>query len=163
MSNPDTLFLLVKEDIHFDRLLNQAHQVVEDQAGKLWTDTAEHDPGMTILEGICYGASDLAYRHTLPLQDLLTPALSEPQKGIFPREFGPHRALTCGPITADDYRKALLDLHSNDWPVENAGHGGDFLFRNVQLVREPEAERYAYWYDSEKREYSFVESDKAKN
>ncbi|MCK8564878.1 hypothetical protein LNQ45_09010 [Yersinia ruckeri] len=162
MSNPDTLFLLVKEDIHFDRLLNQAHQVVEDQAGKLWTDTAEHDPGMTILEGICYGASDLAYRHTLPLQDLLTPALSEPQKGIFPREFGPHRALTCGPITADDYRKALLDLHSNDWPVENAGHEGDFLFRNVQLVREPEAERYAYWYDSEKREYSFVETDKAK-
>ncbi|AKA38447.1 hypothetical protein [Yersinia ruckeri] len=161
MSNPDTLFLLVKEDIHFDRLLNQAHQVVEDQAGKLWTDTAEHDPGMTILEGICYGASDLAYRHTLPLQDLLTPALSEPQKGIFPREFGPHRALTCGPITADDYRKALLDLHSNDWPVENAGNNGDFLFRNVQLVREPEAKRYTYWYDSEKREYSFVGTSNA--
>ncbi|MFW5400584.1 hypothetical protein V2A85_12850 [Yersinia sp. 1252 StPb PI] len=162
MSNPDTLFLLVKEDIHFDKLLNQAHQVVEQQTGKLWTDTAEHDPGVTILEGVCYGASDLAYRHTLPLQDLLTPAVSEQQEGVFPREFGPHRALTCGPITADDYRKALLDLHSNDWPVENAGHEGDFLFRNVQLVREPEYERYTYWYDSTKREYSFVETDNAK-
>ncbi|AJW28922.1 hypothetical protein Z042_25920 [Chania multitudinisentens RB-25] len=161
MSNPDTLFHLVKEDIHFDTLLNQAHQVVENQSGKLWTDTAEHDPGVTMLEGFSYGASDLAYRHTLPLQDLLTPAVSEQREGVFPREFGPHRALTCGPITADDYRKALLDLHSNDWPVENASDDGDFLFRNVQWVREPENERYTYWYDAEKREYSFIGTDDA--
>ncbi|MDQ9128528.1 hypothetical protein RDT67_19100 [Serratia fonticola] len=161
MSNPDTLFLLVKEDIHFDTLLSQAHQMVEEHSGKLWTDTAEHDPGVTILEGVSYGASDLAYRHTLPLQDLLTPAPSEQQEGVFPTEFGPHRALTCGPITANDYRKALLDLHSNDWPVENAGEGGDFLFRNVQLVREPEDHRYTYWYDAEKREYSFTNTGEA--
>ncbi|MBC8954027.1 hypothetical protein [Xenorhabdus sp. PB62.4] len=167
MSNQDALFHSVKDDIHFDTLLEQAHQVVEQQAGKLWSDTAEHDPGITFLEGLSYGVSDLAYRHTLPLTDLLTPAPNEQgqQDGIFPAEFGPHNTLTCGPITTDDYRKALLDLHSSDWKgkkSESEQDKGDFLFRNVQLVREPETQRYAYWYDATKREYSFVERKEAK-
>ncbi|OTA18514.1 hypothetical protein Xvie_00342 [Xenorhabdus vietnamensis] len=167
MNNQDALFHSVKDDIHFDTLLEQAHQVAEQQAGKLWSDTAEHDPGITFLEGLSYGVSDLSYRHTLPLTDLLTPAPDEQeqQDGIFPAEFGPHNTLTCGPITTDDYRKALLDLHSSDWTgtkSESEQDKGDFLFRNVQLVREPETQRYAYWYDATKREYSFVESEGAK-
>ncbi|CDL86123.1 hypothetical protein [Xenorhabdus cabanillasii] len=163
MNNQGALFHSVKDDIHFDTLLEQAHQVVEQQAGKRWSDTAEHDPGMTFLEGLSYSVSDLAYRHTLPLTDLLTPAPNEQKQpdGIFPAEFGPHNMLTCGPITTDDYRKALLDLHSSDWTRAEQDKG-DFLFRNVQLVREPETQRYTYWYDATKREYSFVSREGAK-
>ncbi|MDE9465878.1 hypothetical protein [Xenorhabdus bovienii] len=162
MSNQDALFHRVKDDIHFDTLLEQAHQVVEQQAGKLWSDTAEHDPGITLLEGLSYGVSDLAYRHTLPLTDLLTPAPDEQKGGIFPAEFGPHNTLTCGPVTIDDYRKALLDLHSSDWPEKDSLRDEeDFLFRNVQLVREPTENRYTYWYDATKREYSFVKREGA--
>ncbi|WP_340621745.1 hypothetical protein [Xenorhabdus siamensis] len=162
MSDKDVLFHKVKDAIHFDTLLEQAHQVVEQQAGKLWSDTEEHDPGITFLEGLSYGVSDLSYRHTLPLTDLLTPLLNEQkqQDGIFPAEFGPHNTLTCGPITTDDYRKALLDLHSCGWTKSE--QEGDFLFRNVQLVREPTTQRYTYWYDASKREYSFVERKEAK-
>ncbi|MDX7999516.1 hypothetical protein FE394_09945 [Xenorhabdus sp. Reich] len=167
MNNQEALFHKVKDDIHFDTLLEQAHQVVEQQAGKQWSDTTEHDPGITFLEGLSYGVSDLAYRHTLPLTDLLTPAPNEQeqQDGIFPAEFGPHNTLTCGPITTDDYRKALLDLHSSDWTGETSASEqdkGDFLFRNVQLVREPEKQGYTYWYDATKREYSFVSREGAK-
>ncbi|PHM45300.1 hypothetical protein Xmau_00950 [Xenorhabdus mauleonii] len=167
MSNQDVLFHKVKDDIHFDTLLEQAHQVVEQQAGKLWSDTAEHDPGITFLEAFSYGVSDLSYRHTLPLTDLLTPAPDKQQQqdGIFPAEFGPHNTLTCGPITTADYRKALLDLHSSDWTKGKSKaeqDKGDFLFRNVQLVREPETQRYTYWYDAAKREYSFASSQDAK-
>ncbi|MBD2779150.1 hypothetical protein [Xenorhabdus szentirmaii] len=167
MSNQDVLFRKVKDNIHFDTLLKQAHQVVELQAGKLWSDTAEHDPGITLLEGFSYGVSDLSYRHTLPLTDLLTPAPDKQQQqdGIFPVEFGPHNTLTCGPVTTTDYRKALLDLHSSDWTKGKSKpeqDKGDFLFRNVQLVREPEAQRYTYWYDAAKREYSFASSQDAK-
>ncbi|MCT8343444.1 hypothetical protein LG003_11420 [Photorhabdus kleinii] len=168
MNNQDALFHKVKDDIHFDTLLEQAHQVVGQQAGKLWSDTAEHDPGITFLEGLSYGVSDLAYRHTLPLADLLTPAPDNQnqQDGIFPAEFGPHNTLTCGPITTDDYRKALLDLHSSDCDKKTIDcekkttlqDKEDFLFRNVQLVREPETQRYTYWYDATTREYSFVSS-----
>ncbi|MBD2811142.1 hypothetical protein ID853_09670 [Xenorhabdus sp. Vera] len=165
MNNQDALFHKVKDNIHFDTLLEQAHQVVGQQAGKLWSDTAEHDPGITFLEGLSYGVSDLAYRHTLPLADLLTPVPEKQDKhgGIFPADFGPHKTLTCGPITTDDYRKALLDLHSSDCERKTTLQDKeDFLFRNIQLVREPETQRYTYWYDATKREYSFVNSEGAK-
>ncbi|MCW7549158.1 hypothetical protein OO184_14755 [Photorhabdus sp. APURE] len=155
MNNQDALFPIVKDDIAFDTLLTQAKTVIEQQSGQLWSNTAENDPGITLLEACCYGASDLAYRHSLPLRDLLTPEKQEqtPDDGIFPQEFGPQQMLTCGPITADDYRRALLDLHSSD--NNNADY---FFFNDVQLVREPASERYEYWYNKEKREYSFIKT-----
>ncbi|MCC8459177.1 hypothetical protein [Photorhabdus aegyptia] len=158
MRNQDALFPIVKDDITFDTLLTQAKTVIEQQSGQCWSNTDEHDPGITLLEACCYGASDLAYRHSLPLTDLLTPRKEEQtsREGIFPKEFGPQQILTCGPITAEDYRRALLDLHSSD--TANEKKESYFFFSDVQLIREPESERYKYWYNKEKREYSFTES-----
>ncbi|WP_387691200.1 hypothetical protein [Photorhabdus sp. RM71S] len=156
MNNQDALFPIVKDDITFDTLLSQAKAVIEQQAGQCWSNTSESDPGITLLEACCYGASDLAYRHSLPLRDLLTPKKEEqpPSDGIFPQEFGPQQMLTCGPITAEDYRRALLDLHSSDAVSEKST--SYFFFNDVQLIREPENQRYEYWYNKEKREYSFT-------
>ncbi|WP_118985806.1 hypothetical protein [Photorhabdus sp. CRCIA-P01] len=158
MDNQDALFPIIKDDIAFETLLTQAKTVVEQQSGQRWSNTAENDPGITLLEAGCYGASDLAYRHSLPLRDLLTPEKQEqtPDDGIFPQEFGPQQMLTCGPITAEDYRRTLLDLHSSD--NINDKSTGYFFFNDVQLVREPENERYQYWYNKQKREYSFIQT-----
>ncbi|NRN30512.1 hypothetical protein [Photorhabdus heterorhabditis] len=155
MNHQDALFPIVKDDITFDTLLTQAKTVIEQQSGHGWSNTSENDPGITLLEACCYGASDLAYRHTLPLKDLLTPKPEDqtPGDGIFPQEFGPQQTLTCGPITAEDYRRALLDLHSSD--TVNETNKGYFFFNDVQLIREPKNERYQYWYDKKKREYTF--------
>ncbi|NHB91841.1 hypothetical protein [Photorhabdus cinerea] len=154
MNNRDMLFPIIKDDIAFDTLLTQAKTVIEQQSGQYWNDMGENDPGITLLEACCYGTSDLAYRHSLPLKDLLTPKQEEraPDDGIFPKEFGPQKILTCGPINEEDYRRALLDLHSND---ESDGY---FFFNDIQLIREPENQRYTYWYDKKKREYSFTQS-----
>ncbi|KWI32621.1 hypothetical protein WM04_13480 [Burkholderia ubonensis] len=153
MSATDALFPLVRDEIEFDSLLGQATQTLKTYAGNCWTDTAEHDPGITLMEAFGYGVADLAYRQTRPLTDLLTPPPEQQVEGegLFPAEFGPHQALTCGPITEADYRRALLDLHSS------GTDDGYFFFRNVRLVREPEAERYRYWYDPQFREYRFTE------
>ncbi len=141
--------------IHFDNLLAQALQAVENYAGERWTDTAEHDPGITLLQALCYATSDVAYRHTLPLVDLLTPESEADQDGIFPAAFGPHQALTCGPITEDDYRRAILDLHSSDESDVTRDGEGNFFFRNVQLRRESENEQSSYFYNLESREFVF--------
>ncbi|WP_445374403.1 hypothetical protein ACSLVK_20330 [Photorhabdus tasmaniensis] len=158
MNNQDALFPIVKDDITFDALLTQAKTVIEQQSGQGWSNTSENDPGITLLEACCYGASDLAYRHSLPLKDLLTPKKEDQTSGdgIFPKEFGPQQILTCGPITAEDYRRALLDLHSSD--TVNETSEGYFFFNDVQLIREPDNQRYEYWYNKEKREYSFKNS-----
>ncbi|KVQ00508.1 hypothetical protein WJ95_28410 [Burkholderia ubonensis] len=153
MAATDALFPLVRDEIEFDSLLAQATQTLTAYAGLCWTDIAEHDPGITLMEALGYGVADLAYRQTRPLTDLLTPPPEQQVEGggLFPAEFGPHQALTCGPISEADYRRALLDLHSG-----GAGDGY-FFFSNVRLVREPEAERYQYWYNPRFREYSFTE------
>ncbi|MBS9423157.1 hypothetical protein [Photorhabdus caribbeanensis] len=158
MNNQNALFPIVKDDITFDALLTQAKIVIEQQSGQYWSNTNISDPGITLLEACCYNASDLAYRHTLPLKDLLTPKKEEqtPGDGIFPKEFGPQQTLTCSPITAEDYRRVLLDLHSSD--TVNETKEGYFFFNDVQLIREPESGRYEYWYNKQKREYSFRNS-----
>jgi hypothetical protein len=143
----------VREEIHFDTLWRQAQAALEAYSGQIWTDTAEHDPGVTLLQALTYGVSDLAYRHTLPLQDLLTPAVQEQDAdGLFPSRFGPQQALTVSPITEDDYRRALLDLVDAD---------GNFLFRNAQLSREQEQDRYTYYFSPATREFLFNQTDDA--
>lgn len=149
MSNPRKLLPVVKEYILFDGLYARAKQAIATYGGKVWTDTGEHDPGVTLMEGFCYSISDLAYRNTLPLTDLLTVPTADKTDGdgIFPANFGPQMALTSGPITAEDYRRALLDLTDST--------GRYYLFRNVQLVQQLPGD-YQYYYDTYSREWSFV-------
>ncbi|AZC38223.1 hypothetical protein [Pseudomonas chlororaphis] len=154
MSDNNMLPAKAEDLIHFDSLLEQGMEAIEQYSGQVWTDKGEQDPGVTLLQDLSYGVSDLAYRHTLPLVDLLTPTDTPSGGGVFPAQFGPHRVLTCGPVTVDDYRRALLDLHSSD-----AGETpGGFYFRNVQLTRESAEEQYQYWYDPDpdKREFTFA-------
>jgi len=40
-------------------------------ASRIWTDYNVHDPGITTLELLCYVLTDLSYRASLPIQDLL--------------------------------------------------------------------------------------------
>lgn len=155
MSTTNKLFPVVRDEIDFETLLAQAVQVLKTNSGQYWTDMAEHDPGITLLDAQGYGVADLAYRQTRPLTDLLTPENPPDGEGVFPVEFGPQQALTCGPVSDDDYRRALLDLRSSDTEE------GYFLFLNAQLIREPENERYTYWYNTENREYSFTQPSTA--
>lgn len=142
------------QSIHFDALWSQAQETLTTQSGAIWTDTAEHDPGVTLLQALTYGVSDLGYRHTLPLVDLLTPAPEQQgQDGLFPASFGPHQALTVSPITEDDYRRALLDLSDGD------AESPKLLFRNARLLREAPAEQYRYYFDTKQREYHFTAMD----
>ncbi len=87
--------------------LGLAH--VQDIAGRIWTDYNVHDPGVTTLELLCYALTDLSYRASLPMQDLLASAANnaaEMQKQFF----GAARILPNRPLTLLDYRKLLIDL-----------------------------------------------------
>ncbi|KWN65849.1 hypothetical protein [Burkholderia ubonensis] len=159
----------LRDRIHFETLLTQALDEVRRYAGQTWTDLAEHDPGITLLQALSFVTSDLAYRHTLPLEDLLTPSDAAREgegreEGIFPAEFGPQWALTCGPITADDYRRAILDLRVREPETEyEAGmqaYASPFYFRNVRLERAPEHHApYRYWYNVDHRTLLFDKPD----
>lgn len=84
---------------------------IEQMSSAAWTDYNEHDPGITILEQLCYALTDLAYRTGWDIKDLLTPAVPSGD----PAQPYPHQAfftareiLTVDPVTPDDYRRLLI-------------------------------------------------------
>jgi|GEM_PF-7046179 len=82
---------------------------VEQYAHDTWTDYNEHDPGITLLELLCYAITDLSARTALPVADVLRSAL--PSDAALVAAFTTaNTALTTHPITVMDYRRLLLDV-----------------------------------------------------
>jgi hypothetical protein len=88
------------------RLLELGLETIRRLAGGVWTDHNAHDPGITTLEVLCYALTDLTYRASFPIEDLVATAAPG---GAAP--FATARELLpASPLTARDYRKLLTDL-----------------------------------------------------
>ncbi len=90
---------------------------LERMAGTLWTDFNAHDPGITILEQLCYALSDLGYRIGHEMPDLLASGGGDPYESLYL----PSEILTSHPVTLLDLRKLVLDVDGvkNAW-IEQA-------------------------------------------
>lgn len=78
-------------------------------AGKVWTDHNIHDPGIAILDLLCFAVSDLGYRMSFPVEDLLASEETEDGRTKPPQFFTAREILTSDPVTALDFRKYLID------------------------------------------------------
>lgn len=92
----------------FAALRRRALGRLQQLAGSHWTDHNHHDPGITLLETLCYVLTDLGYRSAWPVADLVADA---------PAPFTPAQVLPSGPVTPDDWRKWLTDQPGvgNSW------------------------------------------------
>lgn len=104
----------------FYRLRREGIGFIEQLASKSWTDYNIHDPGITILEEICYAITDLAYRIGWGIGDLLAPKKPPADTNQpFPGQafFSARKILTVNPATPDDFRRLLIDLKEvrNAW------------------------------------------------
>ncbi len=95
----------------FASLRQRGMATLERLAGTTWTDHNAHDPGITILEQLCYVLTDLAYRANYDVRDLLAGA--GPAGPLFPAA----EVLTTCPVTLADLRKLALDVEGvrNVW------------------------------------------------
>lgn len=86
---------------------------LERMAGALWTDFNTHDPGITILEQLCYAISDLSYRIAYGLPDILSAKGAEPYENLYQAL----EILPSHPVTPLDLRKLLMDIEGvrNAW------------------------------------------------
>lgn len=103
------------EDYHF--LRQKGMEYIEALGNKLWTDYNIHDPGITLLELLCYAITDLGYRTSFDIKDILAApngAEFKPDEQAF---FTAREILTLNPWTVDDYRKLLIDVEGikNAW------------------------------------------------
>jgi len=90
----------------YDRLRAEGVEHLEQLAVQIWTDFNAHDPGITILEVLCYAITDLGYRANLPIEDILATGGSNTE----PVFFGQREVLPSGPYTPKDYRKLFIDV-----------------------------------------------------
>ncbi|MEM6722860.1 MAG: hypothetical protein AAF598_02420, partial [Bacteroidota bacterium] len=70
-------------------LREEGLKYIEALAHQLWTDFNSHDPGITMLEAISFAITDLGYRTSFDIKDILAPLPGEdplPQALFTPRE-----------------------------------------------------------------------------
>ena len=54
----------------YDELLNEGISLIQKFSGDKWTDYNYHDPGITILEQLCYAITDIGYKTNFNIQDI---------------------------------------------------------------------------------------------
>lgn len=91
----------------FNYLREKGLTYIQQLSGKLWTDHNLHDPGITILEVLCYALMDLGYRTGFSMNDMVR----ELDGTVVSDSFHPaNKIFTSDPVTADDYRRMLVDI-----------------------------------------------------
>ncbi|MEX8520241.1 MAG: hypothetical protein AB3X44_17155 [Leptothrix sp. (in: b-proteobacteria)] len=86
-------------------LFSEGLATVRALSSGLWTDHNTHDPGITMLEQACYALTELAYRHSLPIEDRLAGDADPAAQFHAADAVLPNR-----PYTELDWRKTLIDL-----------------------------------------------------
>jgi hypothetical protein len=76
-------------------------------SGASWTDYNEHDPGVTILEVLCYALTELGYRAGFPIEDLIAARPGEAQADDL--LIRPAALFGNEPVTEKDFRRLLID------------------------------------------------------
>ena len=95
---------------------------LEELTGRRWTDLNAHDPGVMLLEQICYVLTDLSYRVAHPIPDLLADGGGDAYAGLH----RPEEILVSNAVTLEDLRRLVLDVAGvrNAW-VEPLRSGDD--------------------------------------
>lgn len=124
----------------FASLRQQAISLLEQMNGGEWTDFNLHDPGITILEVLCYVLTDLGYRAGYSVPDLIASAGIGCYQSLYPAP----RILTSHPVTLADLRKVAVDVEGvkNAW-IEPLRPAADFYYHSgkheIRLTPDPPA------------------------
>jgi hypothetical protein len=134
------------EDFTF--LRSEGIKLIEKLSGKVWTDYNGHDPGITLLEALCYALTDLGYRTAFDIKDILASDSSTGAENDSP-EFSPREILPSNPVTINDYRKLVIDTDGikNAWLTTSDDYYEVPVYLSVP--EEAQAGAYELTYDAE--------------
>lgn len=120
---------LAQPGMDFEWLRKEGIKRLQRLSGKIWTDHNLHDPGITILEQLCYALTDLSYRIDYDIRDLLT----DPEGNTFKSLYSPAQILTTNPVTLADIRKIVIDIPGvkNAW-VEMVDQPDPVIYLNQE-------------------------------
>jgi hypothetical protein len=107
----------LNESSNYEFLRQKGLEYIQQLGSRLWTDYNIHDPGITILELLSYAMTDLGYRTSLDIKDLLSYKPNEIPDYNSQAFYTAREILTTNPWTVRDYRKLLIDMEGvkNAW------------------------------------------------
>lgn len=123
--------------LNFSELREKGLKYIQELSGDVWTDYNAHDPGVTILEQLCYALTDIAFRTSLPVSELLIPGENLPVNASANAFFPPSAILSSHPVTLQDYRKIIIDYFDeiqNVWITTKENSGFQEELRGVNNV-----------------------------
>ena len=94
--------------LDYDKLKQYGLEYIQQIGHKLWTDYNVHDPGVTFLEALCFSLTDLGFRTSFAMVDLLT-SKGELHPKLNGSLFPAAHILSSNPTTITDYRKFILE------------------------------------------------------
>jgi len=100
------------DGLDFEGLRKEGIRLAQEVSGDVWSDYNLHDPGVTILEVLCYALTDMIYRSGFDAADYLTPengAIDYAQQALYRAD----EIFPCAPLTENDYRKLILNSIPN--------------------------------------------------
>ncbi|HEY9513346.1 MAG TPA: hypothetical protein VIQ48_12330 [Rhodanobacter sp.] len=112
----------------FEALRKRGIALVQALTGESWSDFNYHDPGVTLLEALCFALTENVFSAEQPLIDQLT----APDGRVHYRRLGLHAAeeiLPCRPCTSMDYVCWLLDRVPGALQAHAMMPRGDGLWR----------------------------------
>jgi len=94
-------------ELDFKALKAEGLAYIQAHSSKAWTNLNPSDPGVTILEQLCYAFTELGYCGNFSIKDILTDKNGD--LTIDNQFYLPQHILTTSPITVDDYVKYVID------------------------------------------------------
>ncbi|ALT76852.1 hypothetical protein [Paucibacter sp. KCTC 42545] len=97
--------------LSFDALRQQAIAHAQAASGELWTDYNLHDPGVSLLEVMCYALTEDIYNAERSVPELL--GLDQAASAQDWQDYALHPApavLHCRPCSEDDYQRSLHEM-----------------------------------------------------
>jgi hypothetical protein len=139
------------KSMNYAFLREQGIQHIQRLAGKLWTNFNHSDPGLTILEVLSYAITDLGYRSSYEIKDLIAADPSDPAAAQIRNFFTACEILPNAPVTIKDYRKLMMDVDVHDPSTPGAEFVG---VKNAWIDCSEDAEKKLYvWRKKSKLDY----------
>ncbi|MEE1944504.1 hypothetical protein VRU48_05250 [Pedobacter sp. KR3-3] len=93
---------------NFKLLKDEGLRYIQQHVDTEWTNLNDSDPGITILEQLCFALTELGYCNNFTIADILTQESGRLQ--VTDQFYRPQEILTTSPVTLNDYRRYLIDL-----------------------------------------------------
>jgi len=127
--------------LDFTRLRDEGLRLIQAMSGDVWTDYNLHDPGVTTLEVLCYGLTELGYRTQL-LYDAFSSDELMSENFIEEFFFKADDILTSPPVTKLDFENFIEKKHPqvlkawfSEYPVFVSGNVVEWGYEIAVLLK----------------------------